>query len=1022
MINPRKGTWFCYGGCSKGGDVLDFVQEYLRLDFIEAVEYLAKEVGERVEFDQNREASKQEYKAAKDARDWHFNLMNEVNQFYYTEAWRDVIGWKLDKIEVDGRRYSVETLYPFQVSYAPTNALLNAAGKGRFNLEDLVKANLVKKAEKGGQYDHFSNRTLFPLHDPEGRVVGFTGRRQPDGSAKSAKYKNSDESPVFQKSKYLYGLFQGGREIIRQEVAYVVEGQHDLLTMHEFGIKNVVATSGTALTVHHARLLGRYADRVVLLFDGDEAGVKAAGRAVENLAAGLDVKVCILAHPTQPETKIDPCEYIRQFGVEAFQEFLQSHTEDGIVWAIMQVWHKEDTHRQQQAFQVAARLLAQLTQIKRDIYVQQLTSKNRMGAVKKLLEESVNSYLAENAPAKAFSPEQQDQIAKYGVYVSGRQYFTPWKDGEGVPISNFIIRSMLLIDGNASSERVLEIENVKGFKVVTRIRSEIFTDLGAFRAWVEARGHFSLKVKAETWNAIRDLVYDSMITAYPITVLGLHREGFYTFKNGIFDGDTFQPASASGVVQNGPDHFLITASANFDNIKADDGNANTVHSRFMTYQNVTHQYTFLEWGTMMRKAYGDKAIAGMAYYLASLFRDIIFERFTFFPHFNVFGVKGSGKNYFIESLMSTLGRVDAPPDLTNMTSRALNRVLSGIRNGMVWLDEYKNEIDPGIISALRGAYGASGRTTAEQSMDNQTRRFDPKSGLIISGEHRPTKDIALYSRMCAVETISARFSLDEIQFVEKLREIEQSGAFIPMTLQLLKYRAKVQQQFYTKFAEIRAAIQQITEGAETRILTNWCIIAAVGEVLREAGEVMPWKMTEITDFIVERIAYQSRVVMSEDHLANFWRILAYLIEDNKIQHNYDVIVQSLKRVRLQNPRWRRNGNEPEYIDYEPQKPEMFLFLRMAKVHPLYLQHFAMQNRNGVGLQIGTIEHYITTSPNFIGRAKKKFKEGTLACLVVRLDSGIPIELLQSRNVEGNDAFSGDDSASAGEIGAVPNFD
>lgn len=996
MVNARKQTYFCYG-CHQGGDVFSFIKELKRLNFIESVEYVAREVDMRIDWEVNREVTRTQYQAAKEAKDWMLTTLEDVDKFYFNLTWRDAVHY--DYIEVDGRVYQAETLEKFRVSYSPSNALYQATRDTRFNLDVLVKAGLVKQSEQhGGYYDHFSNRTLFPLQDPQGRVIGWIGRKQIGDPDTRAKYKNSEESPVYSKSKYLYGLYQNGKSILKSETAYVVEGTHDLMTMYEAGITNVVATCGTAMTKDHAKLLNRYADHAVLLFDGDEAGVKAAARGVELLAIDMSVKVCILQQ--EDGEKIDPCDFIRKFGVTAFLEYLKTNTQDGIIWAIMREYKKDDLDKMQRAYQVAGRLLSKLPSIKRDVYVRELTDKKRLGNVKSILLESVDKYLAENAPANSFTREQQDTITKYGVYVSDRKYFVPIDDGLGTPISNFHIKSMLLIVGNQTADRVIEIENDRGQCVIEKIKAEIFTDFGQFQSWIEARGNFMINPKKETWYSIRRLVFDMMITAYPITVLGYHKEGFYTFKNGIYDGDIFQPCNDYGIVQSGGTHYLIVDSANFDNLMADDRDDRTLKSTFMVYKESSYKYTLNEWGDLMRKAYGNKAIIGMAYYVAALFRDIIFDRFMFFPHLNVFGVKGSGKNFFVESLLATFGRSDSPPDLGNITDKALPRYFSSIRNSLCWVDEYKNDLQPEIIGVLRGAYGASGRTTAERSMDNRVRRFDPRSAIIISGEHRPTRDIALYSRCCAIETLTSSFSNEQRDTVTKLKDLELAGAFTSITLTLLKHRDAVQRQFYKKCQEIASVIQDTVKNTETRVLMNWCIIASVAEVLRDNGMKIPWTLTEIMDICTERIVYQSDITRQEDHLATFWRMVLYLLEDHKIFHNQDVIIQRLDKFKILDPK-----DVEKTIQYEVPNNDKadFLFIRLSRIHPLYMQHISMQTK-GVGLHIGTIEHYITTCRWFVGRAVKKFKGGSQRCLVLRLDDSFPVDFMASTDVESDFDF------------------
>lgn len=997
-VNPRKQYFHCFG-CGKSGDVFDFISNYLHLDFVEAVEYVAKEVGERVEFDQAREKSRADYQVSREAKDAQRMIVADVAKFYRVNTWGRTPPSMWEQIEIDGRVYKGETVEKFGICYAPQNALYRATvdTPGRFVLEHLVNAGLVKRnSENGGYFDHFSNRTLFPLYDPQGGIVGFTGRKQADSSPKSAKYKNSDDSPLYNKSKHLYGLYQTGNFISRADLVYIVEGQHDLITMYENGIENVVATSGTALTADHGRLITRYADIAVLMFDGDAAGIKAANRAVETLCGMLSLKVCILTDPDRPDDKIDPCDFIRKKGIDAFWEYTANHTQDAILWAIMKEYDANDLDKQQHAYQVAARILCNLTQLKRDVYLRELTTKKRMGNVRKMLEEAIDQYLSENAPARAFTNAQQDQISKFGIYVSNKQYFTPIDDGKGIPVSNFWIKSMLLIDGNASSERVIHIENIKGVSITSRIKSEIFTDLGAFKAWVEARGHFTLKVKAEGWNSIRDLVYDSMTVAYPITTLGHHREGFYTFKNGIFDGEVFQPANDLSVVQYNADHYLITASSNFDNVKADDGNERTVTSQSFMYKDVGHRYTLGEWGERLRDSYGTKTIAGMSYFMAALYRDILFERFTFFPHFNIFGVAGSGKNYFIESIMSAFGRVDPPVDLTSTTDKALPRIFGAVRNGLIWVDEYKNDLAPEMISALRGAYGASGRTTAEASMDNKTRRFQPRSGIIISGEHRPTKDPALYSRCCATETQSNTFSDGQRRRVDELRDLEQSGAYMGVTTHLLKYRNKIMTDYTTKYKEVRGILEEQTAGHNimSRILQNWAVIATVPEILRDCGEHIPFKTHENLEFSIDRIIYQSSVIYQEDHLANFWRMVVYLLEDSKIRHNVDVIVQTMSSFKI----WGKTSRDKVQYTTPDGNNAKFLFIRLTRVHPLYMQHVAMQSRS-TGMAIGTLEHYITTCKWFIGKAIKRFDDQSCACFVLRLEEDFPVDFPMTMDIK-----------------------
>ncbi len=1013
-INPKKGVWHCFAGCG-GGDVLSFLQKYHNWDFITAVEFLAKESGIRPEYSQNREATRADYESARKEKDLFLSVHKRAHDFYRKQTWDEInkVFPNCEKIDVDGRHYSRTTLEAYQVSFVAPNSILKQSDSHDLTLGDLQKTGLVKESQQGsgGFYDNFSNRIIFPWIDLSGNVIGFTGRKALDNHSNTAKYKNSDSSPIFDKGKELFGVWQAAKEITKQETIYIVEGQHDAMSLYEYGYKNVLATSGTALTPHHAKFLSRLTDNVILLFDGDEAGIKATAKAVINLSEHVAVKVALIPIDLDADgnaKKTDPCQLIRDIGKEQFDLFLNSYTQDGITWAIMKDYKPGDTFSLEQTINRAAEILAPLPMLRRETQLKAITDRKKLGSVKALIEEAINGLLAQQSTGKGYTKEQQEKIGRYGVYSIDNKYMVPSGiEGMGSPISNFTIKSMLLIVGNSASERVVEISNDTGFEVMDKIPSDTFTDQQAFIKYIESKGNFVLNCTKETWNRIRRWVYDEMVTAYPITVLGYHKEGFFTWKNGIWNGVHFIHADERGIVQHGGNHYLIMESANFDNQYADDREDNIISGKFFLHKQPITPYTVEQWGNLMIKAYGQKSIILIAYCFAAMYRDIIFQKFTFFPHFNVFGNPGSGKNWLIESAMSLFGRAEQPTDLTNMTDKALSRVLAKYRNALTWTDEYRNEIDPNVIHVLRGAYGGSGRTTAERSMDTRTRRTEPKSGVIISGEHRPTFNIALYKRCVAIETTSSVFSDEQTKAAETLKDLEQTGMFTTITHDLQQYREAVIDNIPRYFTDTRKAIKINIAGdyQEDRITNNYAILGAVCSILKDQGVVLPFTIADLIDLLSERVTYQSAIVTTEDPIASFWRTVAFLLERSLIHHNKDVIIQSTDNVRLKNPRWKRGDtNQKETYEEVFNAIKKILFLRMQVVHPLYLEHFAKQNR-GTGMALGTLEHYLYSSKWFLGHCKsKKFDSTSYSCLVFCLDDDFPVELAFSNNIGTDDEF------------------
>lgn len=282
VISPDRQIWHCFG-CSKGGDVIKFLMEYENLEFFEALKILAEKAG----------LDTRQFSGLDQRR---FNILYEINQ-----AAKDFFKSQLNdqaKSYLADRGLSSETISEFELGFAPavsddlTRHLLN---KG-YRVAEVEQAGLILKTERGTYWDRFRGRIMFPLYNNFGKVVGFTGRILPDlDNDKVGKYVNSPETPVFNKSKILFGFHKSKNAIRDSRSVISVEGQMDFLMLWQDGVKNVIATSGTALTNEHLTALRRLADTLIINFDSDEAGQAATERAID-LAEQNDfvVKVSVL--------------------------------------------------------------------------------------------------------------------------------------------------------------------------------------------------------------------------------------------------------------------------------------------------------------------------------------------------------------------------------------------------------------------------------------------------------------------------------------------------------------------------------------------------------------------------------------------------------------------------------------------------------------------------------------------------------------------------------------------------------
>ncbi len=319
-VSPSKGIFKCFG-CGKGGNAVNFVMEHEHISYPEALKYLAKKYGIEV---QEKELSEEEKKlhTEKDsiAIVNTFAVKYFSNNLFYTDE-----GIEIGLSYFKERGFNEHIIKEFQLGYSldEKDAFTNQALKSGYQLEFLEKTGLTI-VKDNYKIDRFSGRVMFPIFGLSGQVIGFGGRTL-NNDKKTAKYLNSPESPIYNKSKVLYGLFQAKQEIIKQDKCYLVEGYTDVLSLYMSGIKNVVASSGTSLTQDQTRLIRRFTENVTILYDGDAAGIKASLRGIDILLEeGLNVRVLLF-----PENE-DPDSFSRKSGSAATIDYINTNEEDFI--------------------------------------------------------------------------------------------------------------------------------------------------------------------------------------------------------------------------------------------------------------------------------------------------------------------------------------------------------------------------------------------------------------------------------------------------------------------------------------------------------------------------------------------------------------------------------------------------------------------------------------------------------------------------------------------------------------------
>lgn len=306
-VHPGKQIWHCFG-CGKGGDVFKFVMEYEHLDFLAAVRRLAERAGIAVELEEQGAAVSRDEKAVL------YRLHDDVASYFQENLAKAAVAQRY----LEKRKISREVARRWRIGYATDawDGLLQWAVGKNYSPELLVTAGLALASERGGYYDRFRGRLIFSICDEQGRVIGFSGRILTD-EKDQPKYVNSPETAIFQKGRVLFALDRAKRAILEEKSAILCEGQIDTIACHEAGLENVVAPQGTALTEQQARILKRYAEEVVLMYDADAAGQNAIVRSAEPLwEAGLALKVVVIPG------RDDPDSFLRAHGAAALKNLV----------------------------------------------------------------------------------------------------------------------------------------------------------------------------------------------------------------------------------------------------------------------------------------------------------------------------------------------------------------------------------------------------------------------------------------------------------------------------------------------------------------------------------------------------------------------------------------------------------------------------------------------------------------------------------------------------------------------------
>ncbi|PLX03283.1 MAG: DNA primase [Marinilabiliales bacterium] len=513
-VSPSKGIYKCFG-CGKAGNSVKFIMEHEHYSYPEALKWLAKKYNIEVEEEQMTDEMQQEF----DERESMFALNAFISKYFSNNLFESSEGKSVGLSYLKERGFLESTIKKFELGYAIDNwnDYSEYAEKNAYKKEIIVKTGLgIEKDDR--LIDRFRGRVMFPIHNLTGKVIGFGGRIL-SSTKTAAKYLNSPESEIYIKSKVLYGIYFARTAIVKQDNCYLVEGYTDVISMHQNGIENVVASSGTSLTVDQIKLIKRFTPNITILYDGDPAGIKASFRGIDLiLAQGMNVKIVLF-----PEGE-DPDSFARSHRTTEINDYITTQAKDFISFktSLLLEETKGDPNARTRLIKEIVQTISHIPDgIGRTVFIQECST--IMNVPEQTLMNQLNKLLRDNYRNKTSSPDISDIPVEEERQNRGEQLrFDPL---ELKPLEDEVLKLMLNfgksnfileLDPESSEEEELNVidfvlEELKNDNIefTSEINNKILSELRKLNSGAEYnQAEFINNSDSEISNAVINLITD----------------------------------------------------------------------------------------------------------------------------------------------------------------------------------------------------------------------------------------------------------------------------------------------------------------------------------------------------------------------------------------------------------------------------------------------------------------------------------------------------------------------------------
>lgn len=972
-ITPGRNLWYCHS-CHRGGDGIRFYMEREGMDFIQAVKAIAKANNLHIEY--TKEEQTDEQREAARLKESVLAVVATVHKFFFDQLRVELSDEARAAREYAYSRWPEDFCSTCGIGLAPKDSkLLMEYCKSKAITEDLlVQSGIYKQDEKSGRiYTLFRNRLVIPIRDRFGRVIAFTARYLGDDKADNVgKYVNSSNSSVFTKGESVFGIDRASR--CRDALYYnIVEGAPDVLRLQSIGLDNTVATLGTAWSGAQFDILKKHIQSLCFIPDSDPPkdepfgpGFKAVmTNGAEAVRRGFDVTVREL--PFQEEKTEDDAVILHKNDADEYilspEIYAAIPEKPFILWLAEKKFAASSSLAEERI--IISEVADLLRQVKdatvADSCIDALaaihgTVKSWKGAVSRAKGEA-RQREARREPKNDIE-RKKELLRQCNLNIIDNCFYTYDDEGEAVRLSNFYLESLYHIKDETNGTRLFRMVNKFNEAVEIEFRESELCSLTTFQQRVGSVGNYIWRAKIDKLNNVKEYLYRGTRSAERVRKMGWDGiNGFFAFGNGVFNGDRFLSVDDLGIVETAPSRsFYIPATS-----KMYENNPEIYQFERLFIHENRSGIKLYDFAVQLVRVFGDNAKIAFCYLLATLYRDVIFNRTRHFPILNLFGEKGTGKTTLATSLQSFFIHSVDPPNLGVTSVPAMNDRVSQAVNSLVVFDEYKNDLDVRKIAYLKGLWGGGGQTKKNQNTDGMAAQTIISTGIALCGQDKPTQDMALFTRVLFLAFSKTSFSKPERDAYEDLVAMCSLGN-THLTLEVLGHRQLFEKNFSNAYSLTKSELSKIVEGEKIhdRIFGNWIIPLAAFRTL-ESVLSLPFSYNDLLTVAVAGMRLQNETAQESSEMGDFWEALQGFHTQGR------AIDKAHFRIK-----WHRTFRSTTMKeDMVFAEPTPVLYLNSAAVAGLFNGRGAA-NATANRSNWSTMLSYLRSHPSFLGLKQDRF--------------------------------------------------